>query len=180
LLGFADVDLIKRLKGKIGPLVMTKENGFQIDMKDFGRTAVGDVGANDVDLGDSGTGGEAPNTLEHLTHFLRPFIGNSPLEPVDLADQVKLLTPVLGDPDVDRSRRRAGPLGNNSDNLWNGPALNPRSAQFAQVNPSVRGHGPESAQVRLTIDRDRQDVGAADLVVIDKVVAPGGWDFIGH
>lgn len=137
----ADVDLIERLQTEVGILILVDQDIVQMNMVSFRPAVVGDVGANDEDIVWSGAFCDPAGALEEVQNGFGALIGNSPLQTVDLTEEIDLLAAVFRDLNAHAGRRNAGFPSDEPGTFGSRSALDAQPAIGSQVNPAIRAYG---------------------------------------
>ena len=133
-----NVDLIERFERDIRFLIVVKDDGGQINVKNFWRFALGDMRTNDRDIAYGGGFPEDRRAMEQVQHGFRALIRHGTLAAGNLPDQIEKLAVVLGDGDLNLFGRQADRLGNRANDFRRRLTVNLRPAGIAQINAAIR------------------------------------------
>jgi hypothetical protein len=101
LSGLPDVDLIEWFQADVRRLIAAAHDRFEVDAEDFGRPAIGDPGADDLNVSRCSAGAYTPQSLQQVEDGLGTLVGHSTWQARDFAVNVDRLTIEPGYSNVD-------------------------------------------------------------------------------
>jgi hypothetical protein len=180
LLGFADEDLIERLNAEVGTLIVTQDDGTQIDAADLGLFSLRNPRADDVNVIGRRPRSQAACPPEQIENGFGSLVWDSPLETDDLAQKIDLLAVVFGDPHFYAVRGQAGCIRQTASYFRHGLAFDSHPPPVPQVHATIRSQGPPPRETRLTSKGYIEYVRAADEVRCNWLSLFGCWCSFRH
>jgi hypothetical protein len=130
--------LILRLQVAIGAIIVAEQNGRQVDLKELGWFAFGDVGADHLDLVRGSPRRDAADAMQEIDNRLGALVSDDPLQASHLADEVELLAPVLGDPHMHPGRCDSCDLGQEPGDFRDRVSFKAEPTGRSELNTAVR------------------------------------------
>lgn len=166
----ANVHLVEGLKTQVGPLIVVHEDGPQMDVKDLGLAAFGNMGADHVYVIGGGPPSDAAGPLEQVQNGLGTLVSRRVLEAHRLTEEVDALAVILGDPDLDPARRHADRYRHQAGALGRRSSFDGRVEGFSQFNAAIGTERVRTGQIGTAGDANFHNVRATDQVTLGHVL----------